>query len=427
MSNRSRQRLSDFFVQRLKPGTRDVKVWDADLPGFGIRVTPKGVKSWIVQFDRGGKKVNATLGSLETMNDGDARKKAKKLRDLHDDGVDILAHLTEKNSAKDITSVVKTWEQDYAPNLKPSTVDSYNSVLKTCILPRLGKRLVKDLSLEDVRAFHKALKDTPTQANRAVAILSRLITIAINEGWRETTNPCHKFTRPTEKSKQRTFTVNELERLEKALTELVAAKELDASVADLVRFIACSGLRSGEALDLTWGAVGESRNLMRFDAHKTDKGGTRPKVLPLNSHLRAILKRRKELRTSDYVFPSAITDGRFKGMGKCWDRIREKAELEPLNGEVLTLHDLRRSFRSHCGELGFPDSVGETLLGHSLGKVKDTYIQYGPEGILGEASQATADWMAKAMKGGKPKVGERVKPTTSNAAQQKRVRSTNNR
>jgi len=409
MANRSGQRLSDYFVERLKPGLNDRKVWDADIPGFGIRVTPKGKKSWIVQFDRHGKKVVATLGSSKTMNEESAREKAKELRGLHKDGIDILAHLKQKTTAPDMATVINTWETNYSGSLKPSTAASYKSIIKTCILPRLGKRLAKDLTLDDVREFHKALQSTPTQANRAVAVLSRLLTIAEAEGWRETVNPCHKFRRPTETGKQRTFSVGEFARLGKALTDLVFANKLDESFADLVRFIALSGLRSGEALDLTWDAVNEDRNVMRFDFHKTDAGGTKPKVLPLNTHLKKILKRRGTQKIGTHIFPSAVTGGRYKGVGKSWDRIREWAKLEAVKSEVPTLHDLRRTFRSHCGELGFPDSVGETLLGHSLGKVKDTYIQYKPDGILGEASQATADWIAAALRGGKPKVGERVK------------------
>lgn len=410
MANRSEQRLSDYFVERLKPGLNDRKVWDADIPGFGVRVTPKGKKSWIVQFDRHGKKVIATLGGTKTMNEKSAREKAKELRSLHNDGIDILAHLRSKTTAPDLNAVAKTWEKAYASDLKPSTVASYKSIIKTCILPRLGKRLAKDLNLDDVRDFHNALQATPTQANRAIAVLSRLLTIAEAEGWRETVNPCRKFKRPTEKGKQRTFSIGELARLEKALTDLVLARKLDDSFADLVRFIALSGLRSGEALDLTWDAVDEDLNVMQFDTHKTDAGGTKSKLLPLNTHLKKILKRRSALKFGAHVFPSAVTGGRYKGVGKSWDRIRQKANLVAVKEEVLTLHDLRRTFRSHCGELGFPDSVGETLLGHSLGKVRDVYIQYSPDGILGQASQSTADWIAEALMGGKPRVGERIKP-----------------
>lgn len=413
MPNRSKKTLSDYYVDRLKPGTRDRKFWDADIPGFGFRITAGNYRSWVVQFSRGGNKVSATLGTRQEMNTDTARARAKDLRDLHRKGVDILAHLHTQNTAPTVEKVIEAWSEDGARHLKPSTVKSYKSIIKTCILPRLGKRLIKDLNLDDVKTFHKALAKTPTQANRAVAVLSALITLAIDAGWREFANPCRRFTRPSEKPKKRTFSIGELEQLEKTLQSLVKAKRLDETIADLVRFIALSGLRSGEALALTWDAVDMSWNIMRFHDHKTDKGGTQPKMLPLNTHLGAILVRRRAKKTGDFVFPSPVTNGLFKGMGKCWGRIRKQAAFVSKDGESLTLHDLRRTFRSQVAELGFDDSVGETLLGHSLGKVKDTYIRYTPGGRIGTASQVTADWIFLAMQGKKPKVGERAKPSGS--------------
>lgn len=410
MPNRSRKSLSDFYVDRLKAGNRDLKVWDADIPGFGFRITPKGFKSWIVQFTRGMKKVTATLGTREEMNTEQARAEADRLRKLHKKGVDILAHLKEKDGAKTVEDAVNSWEANKALYLKPTTVASYRSIIKNCLVPRLGKRLIKDLSLDDVRAFHKALARTPTQANRAIAVLSSLISMAIDEKWREGDNPCHRFRRTTEVPKTRTFSVDEYSQLETALTALVSEKQIDVAVADLVRFIALSGLRRGEALGLMWTAVDEDRNIMWFNSHKTDKGGSVPKALPLNSHLIAILKRRKTLVSSNYVFPSSVTNGQFQGLGKCWNRIRNRARLEATNQEDLTLHDLRRSFSTYCAELGYGDSAGDTLLGHGLGKVKGAYIQFRPDGIIGMASQATADWIHAAMHGKSPRVGEPVDP-----------------
>lgn len=410
MPNRSRKSLSDYFVDRLKPGATDLKVWDADIPGFGFRITPKGFKSWIVQFTRDKKKVTATLGTREEMNTTQARKEADRLRKLHKEGIDILAHLKARDGAKTVQDAVESWEANKAQHLKLTTVVSYRSIIKNCLLPKLGKRLIKDLTLDDVRTFHKALEKTPTQANRAVAVLSSLITMAIDEKWRESDNPCHRFRRTVEIPKTRTFTTDEYARLEQALTALVTEKQLDAAVADLVRFIALSGLRSGEALGLQWTSIDESRNIMRFNLHKTDRGGMVPKVLPLNSHLVEILNRRKRLVSSAYVFPSSVTNGQFKGMGKCWERIRERANLAVPNEADLTLHDLRRGFRTYCAELGFDDSTGNTLLGHGLGKVQSAYIQFRPDGLIGRASETTADWIHAAMHGKSPVIGVAVKP-----------------
>lgn len=420
MPNRSRKSLSDFYVDRLKARDTDLKVWDAGIPGFGFRITPKGFRSWIVQFTRSGKKVTATLGTREEMSTQEAREEADRLRKLHKKGVDILAHLKERDGAKTVQDAVNSWEANKVQHLKPTTVASYRSIIKNCLLPQLGKRLIKDLALDDVRAFHKALEKTPTQANRAVAVLSSLITMAIDEQWRESDNPCHRFRRTAEIPKTCTFSVDEYFQLNQALNALVNEKQLDPAVADLVRFIALSGLRSGEALSLQWASIDVDRNIMRFNNHKTDKNGTVPKILPLNTHLIDILNRRKGLLSSAYVFPSAVTNGQFKGLGKCWNRIRERAKLGVASEADLTLHDLRRSFRTYCAELEYGDSTGDTLLGHGLGKVKSAYIQFRPDGIIGKASQATADWIHSAMQGKKPRIGVAVEPDENVSPRKKR-------
>jgi integrase len=221
----------------------------------------------------------------------------------------------------------------------------------------------------------------------------------------EDRNPCRQFKRAKERPKKRKFTNAELARLERALLSLVSEGQLDEVVADLVRFLAFSAQRIGEAINLTWDSIDERRNLMGVDNHKTDDGGTVEKILPLNTHLKAVLKRRKAVMQGPLVFPSSVTGGPIKGIPKCWSRILERANIGLHKGERATPHDFRRTFRSHCGELGYPDSVGETFLGHGLGKVQGTYLHYGPHGLLGKAYQATADMIAAAMAGKNPKPG----------------------
>lgn len=74
-----------------------------------------------------------------------------------------------------------------------------------------------------------------------------------------------------------------------------------------------------------------------------------------------------------------------------------------------TIHDLRRTFNTVCSELGYPPQVFDALLGHKVAGVAGVYTRLSPSGgILAEASQATADWVAAALEGLKPKLGERI-------------------
>lgn len=478
--------LTDTKVKAAQPEGTVVRIWDTKVSGFHLRITPAGSKSFCVTFQRpDGKKVNVTLGSAEAWPvddpkaikgdprlldaNGDpkigARTWAERLRTQHDQGKDVRVTVKAVRASQDLRALVKIWREDYRPSLKPTTQISYDSLLKDKgegkgkakprvgpILSILGARQVKDLSYADVKELHRKVrqgrhvakvkgadpvaktlhhKDSQgghiTNANRAVAVLSRLMSIAEQEGWRpQGTNPCTHFKKSTEKPRSRVLGFAEYRALEQALVVMESAsaevkssagkervkpaipaasvkKEkppecLQPQVADLIRFLALSGLRKSEALGLRFQDVDLERGVMRFEEHKTSvKSGT--KVLPLNSHLRAIIHRRAAQRLGPFVFPGWKSNGPIVGLAKMWIRVAEVAGLQ-----AVTPHDLRRTFMSTSMELGYPAAIGDALLGHSLGKIRDTYIHLGSQGIMAMASQEVADWTAAAM------AGEGVKP-----------------
>lgn len=62
-----------------------------------------------------------------------------------------------------------------------------------------------------------------------------------------------------------------------------------------------------------------------------------------------------------------------------------------------------------CAELGYPPQVFNFLLGHKPAGMAGVYTHLNPAGgILAEASQATADWIAAAMAGTNPALGQKV-------------------
>ena len=419
---RASVKLSQSAVDKLKLVTKVTRVWDSTVPGFHVRISPgkKGKKVYCVSFQRpDGKKVNVTIGVCSAWEFDKAKEKAQELRKMHEGGTDARAHVMAERKAGDLAALVEVWRENYKEKLKPRTQKSYESLFKTVILPALGSRTVKDLAYADVSKLHaKESKDHKTNANRAVAVLSRLMTIAEKEGWRPRgSNPCQDVEKNTEKPRERTFSATELSRLESSMLTLVGKQKLDSSAMDLIRFLALSGLRTSEARELCWKSVDMAANTMRFEDHKTseDSGA---KVLPLNTHLKEILKRRQIDNTSAYVWPTLRLeplepeeseepkdDSPLIGLAKMWARI---CKAEGANLVDVTPHDLRRTFMSICTELGNPIAIGDTLLGHSLGKIQDTYVNLSPDGILAIASQQTSDWIAAALNGANPKLGRKV-------------------
>ena len=414
----TRVSLTDTRVKDAKAGPSVIRIWDSAVPGFHLRITPAGVKSFCVVFQRkDGKKASVTIGKAEAWTVKAASENAAALRKLHDEGKDIRAYVQEERSGQDVDALIKVWREDYRHGLKPTSQASYDSLMKVVISPMLGKRLVKDLSYQDVKDLHRKTKKGghETNANRAVAVLSRLLSIAEKEGWRaQGTNPCRQLEKPSEKPRSRVLSADEYAALETAIGVLeeagraekaekqVKVDKLDPQAGDLIRFLALSGLRKGEALGLRFADVDLERGVMRFEDHKTsEQAGT--KVLPLNTHLKAVIQKRSSQRLGAYVFPGRRLNGPIVGLAKMWARVMDEAKLSD-----VTPHDLRRTFMSTSMELGYPAAIGDALLGHSLGKIRDTYVHLGSEGIMATASQETADWIAAAMAGKKVKPGVKV-------------------
>lgn len=416
MARRAKANLTDTLVGRAKPEASQYRIWDVKVSGFGVQVFPSGARSFVVQFTRGGAKVFLTIGTYPSWSAAKAREEAYRLRQLHEEGRDVKAFLEVERQPNTIASLVEIWRTDYAPRRKPTTLSSYESILKTCIIPRLGDRLVRDISHGDIRAFYRAIKaKTPTQAGRACAILSKLFNIAEREQWRPPgSNPVKGLEREIEHPKTRVLTIDELRRLELAIVYLAETGwkskkypnrqpfKLEPVVADLVRFLAFSGLRRSEALTLRWDALDLAKGTMTFAEHKTDQHGA--KVLPINAQLQSVLTNRMGQSLSVYVFSGLSMNKPFQGFGKLWLKIAEKAGLVG-----VTPHDLRRTFNTTCAELGYPPQVFDTLLGHRLPGMQAIYTHLNPTGILAEASKATSTWIEAAMLGKNPRTGESVR------------------
>jgi integrase len=238
-----------------------------------------------------------------------------------------------------------------------------------------------------------------------ITVLSRLLNIAEPEGLRPRgSNPCTRFPKSKEVTCKRILTAPELARLEASISTLEADEKLDQVAADLIRFLALSGLRAGEAMNLEWKGIDLDRGIMTILDHKTD-ASMGPKVLPLNPPLRAIIQRRAGLKLGRLVFPGLVQDRPIQGLRHMWLRI---LALDGCDLGEATPHDLRRTFMSVSVELGYPPAIGDTLLGHSLGKITDTYTRLSMDGILRNASEDTAAWIASALRGENPKPGVKV-------------------
>ena len=99
-----------FTVARVEglgcePGKQQQIHWDAKTPGFGLRATATGMRSYIFESRLFGNTVRLTIGDARTWELGKARAEASRLKALIDSGIDPREHRAEQQAAHEARRV----------------------------------------------------------------------------------------------------------------------------------------------------------------------------------------------------------------------------------------------------------------------------------------------------------------------------------
>ena len=160
-------------VDAAKPRKADSYLWDKELHGFGLKVTPAGSKVYLVQYQLGGRKGRTrrvTIGRHGEITPTFARAEAKRLLGEIAAGRDPA---TERDKAKVGKSLAVVLDQFMAEHvrskLKARTATEYQRTARLHILPRLARRPIGELMRQDIAKLHHELSAKPYQANRTLA------------------------------------------------------------------------------------------------------------------------------------------------------------------------------------------------------------------------------------------------------------------
>jgi hypothetical protein len=160
-----RTKLTKRSVEALEPGRADVLAWDTEMPGFGLRVTPAGVRSYVLQYRRGARRVRMTLGRHGSVTCEEARRLARKHLGAVAGGADPASEERAKREGETVDALADRYLREHAePKKKASSVASDTRLLKVHVRPALGGLRAADVSRADVTRLHHGLRDTrPTR------------------------------------------------------------------------------------------------------------------------------------------------------------------------------------------------------------------------------------------------------------------------
>lgn len=268
--------------------------------------------------------------------------------------------------------------------LKPKTLEGYRSLLSSRILPTLGEQSLSKTTRADVRIWVAEMVEEGLSASRieqARSLLASIFRQAVDDGL-VGRNPALGVATPRKKPRrQRFLTPNQVE----VLAEACERRQLGAG--DLVRFLAWSGLRWGEAVALRWENVSVDRRRVRVRRSATEVGGKLVEGEPKTHEHRTVIVPR-------HALPEQQASGRVfrapKGGPLRSANFRKKVWL-PAVQEVglgdLVVHDLRDTAASLAISSGASIKAVQRMLGHASAAM--TLDVYG--GLYDEDLERLAD------------------------------------
>jgi integrase len=412
-------KLTKTNVDRVaKPGAkRDLLYWDVDTKGFGLRVTPTGKATFIVQgrVEGSAKEARITIGAYGVFTVDQAREVAREhLRNMRR-GVDPRDLKRQEEALKVTLGQVCQAYVTRPGKLKASTAAEYERQVET-VFATWKDRPIVEITEDDVRKRHREMmqgglagkRPAPASANAAMVTLRILLNFAGRQYRRADGSPLIQRN-PVGVLKDHWATLGsrtdryiDRRKIGAVWNALWAAranpKNRDALAGiDLTIFALLVGGRREEMAALTWNRV----NIDEDDPtncwwHLPERKRGDPIWLPLSSQAVDLLKlrpRKKEAngKESPFVFPS------WSKTGHITDARAPMELVAKIAGKHLSLHDLRRSFTNYAlRECLIEKFRTDLLTGHKPAQEDITarnYLDLARLDWLHPEAQKIGDWL----------------------------------
>ena len=214
-------RLTDRLIKSLPGPAVGAKIaYDEELPGFGVRVTSKGVRSFVLNYVVAGRERRLTIGRFPTWSTTAAREEARQLKRQVDIGIDPLAREADEaakaaaeRALPSVRDLFTRYMAEHLPRKAPRAAADDRSMWEQIILPRLGDLKVRHVTHEVIDALHAEVSRTrPVRANRVIEVIRKAFNLAIRWGWRSD-NPASGVHRNHEQKRSRYLTGAEVMKL----------------------------------------------------------------------------------------------------------------------------------------------------------------------------------------------------------------------
>lgn len=391
-------KVTNHAVDEIKAGPRDIFLWDADLAGFGVRVTSGGTKSYICQFRMAGRASitqRYTIGRHRSpWTARTARDKAKHLLRQVEKGKNPVEKRRERRRKEvelRFSAYVEFFSEHYLRRRWKDCERTRNMLIRHAV-PTLGQKKLSDITRADLTVTYERLDNTPSVARALHATLRKMFRWAQSRDDLKHSPVVGVDAPPLPRARDRYLSNTELG------AAWLASHSLPRAYATLFRLLILTGQRRGEVVGLRWSEL--DREAAEWKLPSARSKNRRSHVIPLSCQAIAEL----DLIAGGVFWPcdgivlesshGTVLSG-FSKIKKEWDRQIAsllKAGNGPSHAVPWRLHDLRRTVATGMQALQIRTEVIEAVLNHFSGMKAGIVSVYQCYDYRAEKKMALDKW-----------------------------------
>ncbi len=391
-------RFTDRSIAALKPKAKLYEIWEDGRTGLGVRMSPKGRKSWNYMYRFNGKARRMTLGTYPAVSLASARVKHANAKELREKGTDPGALQVERKraalAAETVADLIEEYLEKWARPRKRSAYED-ERILRKDVLPVWGKRKAKEIRRRDVITLLDEIveRGSPIQANRTLAVVRKMFNFAISRDIVDATPVAMVKAPAKENQRDRVLSADEIRTL---WTGLDKAPMSEGSKFVLKLQLA-TAQRKGEIAGAAVSEFDFEESGWTIPAERS-KNGQAHRV-PLSSLVLELIHEACDLAgDSPWLLPSPGNDRPItpRSINHALYRVLRPAPPERLKPAIkikdITPHDLRRTAASGMTSLGISRLTVGKILNHVETGVTAVYDRHGYDA---EKRHALDAWAAR--------------------------------